>query len=285
MSHFAAPRCSAVVATGNLLLLLASVGVSAAAASAAPQSTPTAAPDATYVVIGVPASAVDISLDGRLVQSRAPAKKVVTLDNLSAGRHTVEFSSGDDWTVSSTFESGNGSQDVVLHWPAGAADEPVVTTFVNDLDPVASGEGRLTVAHTAVVPPADILASGKVLFSNIANGEFVTAEVPSSTYSVEVVPTGGGDPLLGPVDLPVQAGVLTRVFAIGAPRDGSMDAVVQVIPVGNAGATPGSVDTGSAGLVDPDRPPASGADPALVVVAVAALALVVVAGVRRRRHG
>ena len=50
-----------------------------------------------------------------------------------------------------------------------------------------------------------------------------------------VVPTGQKqDPLLGPLDLPVKAGALTRVFAIGQPENGSMDAVVQVLPVGKA---------------------------------------------------
>jgi hypothetical protein len=77
--------------------------------------------------------------------------------------------------------------------------------------------------------------------------------VPATTYNVAVVPTGGGNPLLGPVDLPVAAGALTRVFAIGAPRNGSMDAVVQVLPVPTSSSgAPTTVDTGSAGLVNPD---------------------------------
>jgi hypothetical protein len=68
---------------------------------------------------------------------------------------------------------------------------------------------------------------------------------------VEVVPTGQDtDPLLGPVDLPVKGGVLTRVFAIGQPKNGSMDAIVQVLPLRTTGSkAPGSVNAGSAGLV------------------------------------
>jgi hypothetical protein len=207
----------------------------------------------TYVVQGVPAVDVDVAIDGALVQSGVAAKEVVPLDDLPAGIHEIELST-DDWSVGTSFEAGR-SQDVVLHWPADAADEPVVTTFANEVGAVSSGEGRLTVAHTAIVPPADITANGDTLFTNIANGEFVTAEVPADTYSVAVVPTGGGDPLLGPVDLPIAEGSLTRVFAIGAPRDGSMDAIVQVLPLGSTGAAPTSVDTGSAGLVDPAGPP------------------------------
>ena len=32
-------------------------------------------------------------------------------------------------------------------------------------------KAKLTVAHTAAVPPADIRVDGKVLFENVANGE------------------------------------------------------------------------------------------------------------------
>ena len=117
-----------------------------------------------------------------------------------------------------------------------------------------------------MVPPADILADGTVLFSNIANGEFVTAEVPAETYNVAVVPTGQKtDPLLGPLDLPVEAGQLTRVFAIGEPENGSMDAVVQVLPVGKAGSpAPDSVDAGEAGLVAGLSPVGAGSNSMLM---------------------
>jgi len=205
----------------------------------------------TYVVQGVPDTRVDVSVDGNAVRSGVAAKQVVGPLGLSPGHHTVSFHSP-DWTVT-TSVAVRGNQDVVLHWPADAADKPVVTVFTNDVSAVGSAKGRLTVAHTAVVPPADITADGKTLFTNIANGEFVSAVVPAATYQVAVVPTGGGNPLLGPLPLPVQARALTRVFAIGAPRNGSMDAVVQVLPVPTTGgAAPASVHTGSAGLVNPD---------------------------------
>ena len=96
------------------------------------------------------------------------------------------------------------------------------------------------------------LAGGQVLFANVANGEFATAEVPTDTYEVEVVPTGGTDPLLGPLDLEVAAAALSRVFAIGAPENGSMTAVVQVLPLGeSSNQPPSSVGAGEAGLVAP----------------------------------
>jgi hypothetical protein len=250
-------RRGAVVLLALLVLgaLAAVAGVGPAAGSAARSAVdrlPRAATPATgtYVVQGAPGNAVDVRIDGKTVELAVAAKAVLGPYQLTAGNHRVEFSTN-AWKVATTVTAG-GSQDVVLHWPADAIDKPVVTVYENDLAPVGTDKGRLVVAHTAVVPPADIVADGKTLFTNIANGEFVQADVPATTYQVSVVPSGGGRALLGPLDLPVQGSALTRVFAIGAPRNNSMDAVVQVIPLATTGGQAARADTGSAGLVRPD---------------------------------
>jgi len=238
-----------------------------------------------YVIQGVPGSTVDVTVDGKSVASGAAAKDIIGPLHLSTGSHEISFDA-EDWSVDKSFEVDHASQDVVVHWPADITDSPEVTVFNNDVNSVAAGKARLTVAHTAVVPPADIRVDGKVLFANIANGEFVSAVVPASTYSVDIVPTGQStDPLLGPVDLPVKAGVLTRVFAIGVPKDGSMDAVVQVIPVNKGGSpAPGSVDAGEAGLAatNEDTSGAAVLVPAMILAALSVLGLTI-AGLRRGR--
>jgi len=236
-------RATATVAAIAGISLLAPVAPAASA-------TQTAQVSKVYIIQGVPAATVKVSVDGKTVGAAVKTKDIIGPLTIARGSHEVSFET-DDWGVSTSVDITKVSTDVVLHWPADSTDEPEATVFENDVDPVAANKARLTVAHTAVVPPADILADGAVLFSNIANGEFVTADVPAATYTVAVVPTGQKkDPLLGPLDLPVKAGQLTRVFAIGEPENGSMDAVVQVLPVGKAGSpAPGSVDAGAAGLV------------------------------------
>lgn len=252
----------------------------------APAGAAAASSSRVYVIQGVPKQQYDISVDGEEVGSDVGAKGIVGPLELTAGRHQIEFT-GADGAIGQSFDVSKASVDVVLHWPADEANQPQVTVFDNDMSPVAAGKGRLIVAHTAVVPPADIVANGKVLFSNIANGEFVTADVPGDTYEVSVVPTGQTtDPLLGPLDLKVEAGSLTRVFAIGEPRNGSMDAVVQVLPLGSAGSpAPGSVDAGEAGLVATNR---ATPDHSAWLVLVAGLGggsvLGLAAVTRRRRH-
>jgi hypothetical protein len=200
------------------------------------------------------------------------------------------------------FQVDHSSMDVVLHWPADKTAKPVVTVYTNDLRPVPADTGRITVAHTAVVPPADVRVDGKVVFANIANGEFITAEVPAGTYSVDIVPTGQhGNPVFGPVDLPVKADALTRVFAVGAPKNNGMDAVVQTFPLQQKGSPrPTQVDAGAAGLVSPgmavglvgDQDNARGSgrwvDPSLVLAGIATVLLVTggagFAAVRPRRR-
>ena len=239
------------------LLRHAALGLTAAAVVAAGPwlfDQPAAAREApqhekVFLVQGTPGASVDVSIDGHQVAQDMSAKDVIGPLDISAGAHAVRFS-GSAWAVSASFTIDGPSTDVVLHMPAQAAAEPVVTVFKNDVKPVATGRGRLVIAHTAVVPPADVRVDGQVLFSNIANGEFVGAVVPAQTYSADIVPTGEDTPLFGPVDVKVTPGALTRVFAIGEPTNGGMDAIVQVLPLTTTGsAPPKHVDTGSAGLV------------------------------------
>jgi len=243
-----------------------------------------------YVVAGV-LDPVDVSLDGETLERNVAPKTVLGPLSLAPGDHEITFTA-ESWSAASTFAVDAPSVDVVVHRPADAAADPTVTVFTNDVSPIDADKARLTVAHTAVVPPADVRVSGKVLFANIANGEFVTAEVPAQTYAVDIVPTGEDTPVFGPVDLAVETGALNRVFAIGQPEGGGMDAIVQVIPLPTTGADPPeSVDAGSVGLVDPayvPERPADDAGPSGVLVLLTGIlgAGLVLGGlaVRRRRN-
>lgn len=268
-----------------LLLILCLSGMAFAGPTSASTSPAKPGPQ-VYVVAGVLVP-VDVVLDGEALEQDVAPKTVIGPVSLAPGDHTIEFTS-DDWTVNADFQVEHPSADVVVHHPADAGGEPTVTVFTNDVQPIDAAKARITIAHTAVVPPADVRVSGEVLFANIANGEFVTAEVPAQTYSVDIVPTGESTPLLGPVDLAVQEGALNRVFAIGQPEEGSMDAIVQVIPLRTTASGPVTeVDAGSAGLVAPPTPEGeptggrTGDTVVLVLFGLLATGLVIVTVVRR----
>lgn len=203
-----------------------------------------------YVVQGVPRTTVDVSIDGRSVAQDVAGASLAGPFEVAAGTHVVTFSPEGANPVERTVTMAAGdSRDLVLHLPVQMPADPVVTVFDNDLSGVPADKGGLTVAHTAAVPPADIVVDGEVLFANVANGESLDLVVPAGTYEVKIVPTGESSPVvLGPLDLTVAGGSLNRVFAVGDPASDDMRVVVHVIDVVDAGSAPPSrVETGSGG--------------------------------------
>jgi len=274
-------------AGGVALLIAAASGLwGAQAASAATSS------GQVYVLQGIAGETLSVNIDSRTVASSVTARTVVGPLTLAAGRHTVQLWRGSGTVAQASFVvSGNSSLDLVAHRFPDASRAPTVTTFNNDLSPVQPGRSRLLVAHTAVVPPADIVVNGSVLISNIANGESATNVVPAGAYKVAIVTTATtGPPVLGPTTLKVTAGTLTNVFAIGDPTAGTMDAIVQVLPVTTKGAAvPKRVNTGdggqAAGLFSDEHPAGAGITDASIagagIAAAAALCLALTARSRR----
>jgi len=241
------------------------------------------APGTVYLVQGVAGTSMTISVDGKAVATAAAAKSIVGPLSLSAGDHTVaaQSSAGGESVSATVSVPAGGNLDAVIHRQVDPSKAPVVTTFPNDLSPVAAGSGRLVVAHTAAVGPADVRVDQKVLFANIANGEALTVTVPAGTYTVDIVPAATSGPVVfGPADVPVKATALTRVFAIGVAATNSMDAIVQVLPLSarGAGTSPSTVNAGDGGqaaeLVAAERPEApSPVAPAILVLAAVAVAV------------
>ena len=230
------------------------VACGALVAAALPAAAAPAGSGEVYLVQGIVGSTWDFSVDGDVVEEGVAAKEVLGALDLDAGSHRVEATSGDGTSVEAMVDVKAGqSLDVVLHLPVDARKPAVLTSFVNDVASVADGQTRLSIAHTAAVGPADIKVDGEVLFSDVASGEELTVVVPAGTYRVAVVPAATDDPpVLGPVDLPVTAGQLMRVFAIGVAERGTMDAVVHTLPVPVTGSdrAPGDVPGGTGGQHD-----------------------------------
>ena len=61
---------------------------------------------------------------------------------------------------------------------------------------------------------------------------------PAGTVSASVAAAGTTEPVIGPADVPVVAGQVTIVYAIGSLEDGTLGAVVQTITVGERGRPP-----------------------------------------------
>ena len=124
-----------------------------------------------------------------------------------------------------------------------------MTSFPTPNRPIRAGEGRILVAATASIVPADVRVDDRVVFANIANGESATIDVKAGRHVVALVPTGQLAPaVLGPLKVTVAAGTVTMVYAAGGPPAGAPRAIVHTM-AGNGGqAAPGSVHTGTVGL-------------------------------------
>jgi len=269
---------AALVAGGPLP---AQAAVAAGAGAGAPSAQ-------VYVLQGVAGEVVQVTVDGRTVASAVRSRTVVGPLTVAPGRHSVQLRRGTDVVAQAGFDAAAGaSLDLVAHRFPDAARAAAFTSFTNDVSAVAPGRTRLRVVHTAVVPPADIVVNGTVLMSNLANGESATRVVPDGAYQVSIVPTASTGPaVFGPTTLRVGAGTLTNVFAIGDPAAGTMDAIVQALPVrtGNGSGAPSRVETGDGGQAAALLA-RTGPDPAMVAGLVGAVGcvLVLLATAARRR--
>jgi hypothetical protein len=237
-----------------LAVTTALAGTGGAALAAAPQAGSAEGDGRVFIVQALPGDVVSVTVDGEERSTGVATSDILGPLELSPGPHDVSVQSeGDeDWMLETTVQVAAGrTLDVVLHRPAAPNGDPVVTVYQLPLEPVAPDKGRVLLAHTATVPPADVLVDGALAFANIANGEFVDAEVPTGEHSAEIVPTGRSGPaLLGPLPLEVTPKTLTSVYAIGRPEDRSMDVIVHQLPVPQRGSdSPDDIETGSAGLV------------------------------------
>ncbi len=203
------------------------------------------------IVQAVPGTDVDVVVDGETVASGVAPGKVLGPYELSAGEHQVDFSGPDGLSQATTLDVAAGSnQDVVLHLPASVGGEAEVTSYQTPTEPIGPGKARVLVAHTATVAPADVRVDGQVVFTNIANGEFATADVPAGEHVVALLPTGESGPvILGPLTVDLTAGTITMVYAIGNPDDDTMTLVAHGATLAADGSlVPSTIATGSAGL-------------------------------------
>ena len=239
-------------------MVVALFGVSLLAVSAVAGPAGAAEGDGTvYVVHGVPGATVDVYVNGAKTLPNFTPGKVAGPLSLPAGDYAIKiFKAGDDPATATAVID----QSVTL--PAGAnaslvaglnaSGKPTLFTFVNNVSAGAAGQGRLAVAHTAAAPAVDVLANGSAAFTNLVNGKEDTADLAAGTVSASVVATGTTGPaLIGPADVPVTSGMLTVVYAIGAPEAAgsasTLGVVTQQIPLA---AAPAMVQTGTAGLLD-----------------------------------
>ena len=205
------------------------------------------------LIQAVPKESLDIAIDGRTVGHASKTGAILGPYSVTPGQHRVAFTDGATGgarLVSVVDVSAGSSRDVVVHLPAQVGGSPVVNSYRTPLAPIAPGKARVLLAHTATAAPADVRVDGTVVFHDIANGEYATADLAAGSHTAALLPAGqSGPPILGPLQLSLTPGTVTMVYAVGNPRTRSMNVILHKAALTSNGATtPASIDTGSAGL-------------------------------------
>jgi hypothetical protein len=249
--------------------VIASVAAAAAALTAVPAASAQEADASVVVVHGIPDTTVDVYVDDQLTLDDFTFGTVTEPVSLPAGDHAIAVRAGDADASAAPLLSADASlsagQDVSIVAHLSEAGDPTLTPFVNDTAPVAAGQGRLVVRHTAAAPAVDVLAGGTPVFSGLSNPNEAKADLPAGTVSAAVALAGTTEPVIGPADVPVTEGGATIVYAVGSAEAGNLQVLSQTIS--GLHSAPGAVNTGTSGLAAESD--AAGVPVALYVFAIA----------------
>lgn len=238
----------AAIACCALIVAATVAGAVGPTATAAAQSQGT--PATVSIIHGLPKVDADVYVDGKLTLRKFEPETVTDPLQLPAGRHTVDLRSAgapasDTPLITASVDVSSGANlTVIAHLTTDGS--PLLTTFRNDLRPTPAGQGRLVVRHTAAAPAVDVLTGSDRIMEDLGPSKERTLDLPAGTVSVGVAARGTTDPVVGPVDLPLAAGQQTIVYVIGSLDDGTLDAALQTIEVGEQQGSRTAVEGASA---------------------------------------
>lgn len=221
-------RSVSLVAVFTLLLTLLAFGGTAGAV--------TTGQGQLNVLHGIPDTPVDVYANGSAVATGFEFEDLQQFD-LPAGQYDIEIRpagapASDPALLAATIQlPPGGNVTAVAHLDEGGT--PTVSAYLNDTSPIADGQARVEVGHTAAAPAVDVRAGGNVLISNLSNNDRGSVDVPAGTYPVDLVPTGTTTVVFGPVNLTVEAGTAYQVHAIGDINAGNF--TVAIITIADLG--------------------------------------------------
>jgi len=236
-------KLAAASMTAGFLFLTA--GGAAATAVSASAATGTAT---VTVVHGIPNTPVDVYANGKKILSGFTFKTVAGPLQLPAGSYVIDVRKAG----SSATEPVTAGENATIVAALTASGTPVLTAFANDTSAAGTGKGRLVVRHVAAAPAVDVYAGSSKVISGLTSGQQQALDVLAGTVPAKVTLAGQTAAVLGPVNVPVTAGMATVVYAIGSAAGHTLTAVTQQYPLGGA---PSSAQAGSGGLgADPNTP-------------------------------
>lgn len=258
---------------------LGAVAMTAAATVAIVPGAQAAADASVTIVHGIPNTPVDVYANGKKILNDFTFKSVAGPLKLPGGSYALAVrkagSASTSKPILSATETVPSGANVSVVADLTASGSPNLVAFVNNTAAVGSGSGRIVVRHTAAAPAVDVFANGKKVISGLTNGQEQALTVPAGTVAAKVTLAGKTSPVIGPVNVSVNAGMGTVVYAVGSATGGTLTAVTSTFPLGGM---PSGVQAGSGGQAG------TVAVLPYVLVGLAGAALVVAGGRRLTRR-
>ncbi len=239
----------------RLKMLVAAGGVALAAVPLvpAPPAGAQAAPALVTLVHGLRGVVADVYLDGsKVLETFEPERSTDPLP-IPAGVHIVDVRLAGSPPDSSP--AVRGTLDIAagarLSAVVGltASGEPTITTYPDDLTPLAPGQARLVARHAAAAPPVDVVVDQAPVATGLANQKEATAAVAAGTHAVASTESGAETPVTPPQDVPLAEGTSTSMYLIGSQAQNSLTWIA--VRVSGLGTAPAGVPTGNSGLAAP----------------------------------
>jgi hypothetical protein len=237
------------------------------------------------VVHGLRGVVADVYIDGALALPAFQPERVTDPITVPAGPHHVEIRlAGEPATsppaVSADLEVvADARQSIVAH--LDNAGNPTVTAYLDDASPIAAGEARAVVRHTAFAGPVDVSLNDSVVAPALAEPGTTSTEVPPATYEVAVRSPGTRDAIAPPQSADLAEGSATVMYLIGSAQAGTLSWIAEQIP--DLATPPTRIQTGDSGLAAVGS---SGGFPMVLVaggLGVAAAGALALTAVARRR--
>lgn len=190
-------------------------------------------PAAVHVVHGLPGLDIDVYVDDEAVVEDLAYTSITEALVLAAGDHRIEVvpAGADPQTAVPTGAarvtlSPGSDVSVVAHLDLDG--DAQLTVFANDTSAVAEGTARVIARHTAMAPAIDVRAASSPAITDLSNSEQATVDpVPATTLPIDIVATGSGEVLYGPVDLDLESGTVHVAYAVGSLDDATFEVVLQ----------------------------------------------------------
>ncbi len=191
---------------------------------------------ATVVVVhGIPSvGPVDVCANGSIeLLSNVSFGGVATI-TVDAGTYDLTVNAADPGTCTGAVLISAPGTAI----PAGAnvsavanlaGGSPNLAIYANDVSDIAAGSGRVAVYHAADAPTVDVLVNGGTGIDDLAPGQVASADLPAGPYTFTVTSADGSVTVATLADVPVAAGQLLQVFAVGAFPDESGQNPFQVV--------------------------------------------------------